>query len=303
VTTQAALVLGSGGFIGRHATHALRAAGWNVFGAGRAAAPHGLDHAYFAGDLRDRAYVARLLDATRPERIVFACGPASVQRSFEDPVADFDAALLPLVQVLDGARRATRAPGVLLVSSAAVYGNPDSVPVAEGAPCKPISPYGFHKLQQEMLLDEFFALYGLPVCKARVFSTYGPGVRQLAVWDIARRALKGDFSLHGTGTESRDYLHVADVGAALEKICAGAPFAGECINVASGTETPIAQLANLIYSAAGAAGSPAFEGAAEPGKPLRWRADTGRLRALGFAPAVPLEQGLAETVEWIRAHE
>jgi UDP-glucose 4-epimerase len=301
MTKRTALVLGAHGFIGRYAVAALRAAGWTVFGAGRAAALAS-ESAYFAGDLRQRDHVGHILDSVRPGRIVFACGPASVQRSFEDPVGDFEAQMLPLVQVLDGARRAAHRPGVLLVSSAAVYGNPASIPVAESAPCQPISPYGFHKVQQEMLLDEFLALYGLPVCKARVFSTYGPGVRQLAVWDIAQRALKGDFTLHGTGRESRDYLHVADAGAALEKICSAAPFAGECINVASGVETPIEQLAALIYRATGAAGSPAFAGAAEPGKPMRWRADVSRLRALGFAPALPLEQGLRETVDWVRAH-
>jgi UDP-glucose 4-epimerase len=193
-------------------------------------------------------------------------------------------------------------PAVLLVSSAAVYGNPAAIPVGEDAPLAPISPYGFHKIQQELLLDEYRKVFGVRTCKARVFSTYGPGLRHLAVWDIAQRALRGDFSLHGSGQESRDYLHVHDVGRGLAHLCRHAPFEGEAINIASGQETPIGDLARMIYAGLGVQGEPRFQGDELSGSPLRWRADVSRLHALGFAAEFAAEDGLRETMKWIVAN-
>lgn len=297
------LICGSEGFIGRHAVSAFQAAGWEVFGAGRGESSHRAGGAsYFRGDFRDADFVAGVLERAQPSRIVFAAGPSSVEASFADPVGDFANQAMPLMQVLDSARRMKAPAGVLLVSSAAVYGNPAAIPVSEGAASRPISPYGYHKLQQESLLDQVAALYGLPTCKARVFSTYGAGLRHLAVWDITRRALKRDFTMQGSAGASRDYLHVTDVAKALERICSAAPFAGERINVASGVETTIEQVATLIYEALGTPGRPDYTGPKGEGKPLRWCADVGRLRGLGVAPGIPLAEGLRETVAWIKAH-
>jgi len=191
-------------------------------------------------------------------------------------------------------------PGVLLVSSAAVYGNAESSPVAEVEACRPISPYGFHKVGQEALLDEFGKLYGLSVCKARPFSTFGPGLRRLAIWDITRRAIAGDYALRGTGDETRDYLHVIDVAVALERIASRAPFQGEAINVASGRESTMRHVASLIYGALGLSATPTFDGTCLEGSPLRWRADISKLQDLGFRQKVMFETGIKETVEWIK---
>jgi UDP-glucose 4-epimerase len=301
--TRTALICGGKGFIGRYCMPAFHEKGWKVFGAGHAASLRHTDAcAYFPGDFRDAGYVDILLNETRPERLVFAAGPASVDASFADPVDDFTNHMLPLIRVLDRARRLKNPPGILLVSSAAVYGNPLAIPVTEEALCAPMSPYGFHKLQQEGLLDEFATLYGLPTCKARVFSTYGAGLRRLAVWDIARRVLNGDFTIEGAEGDSRDYLHVSDTARALERICDAAPFAGECINVASGTEATMERVAKLIYEALGANRNPAYSGSRGQGKPYRWCANVTRLNELGFRPSMTLEEGLQDAVAWARAN-
>ena len=299
------LVCGGGGFLGSHCTSWFASNGWAVTGLGRGPRPEqAWTHAkipYVQCDLTDVTLLSHLRDI-RPEQLVYAAGPADVQASFAQPVLDFENQLLPLLRLLDAVRRLPRPPRVLLVSSAAVYGNPQSLPVSESTPSQPISPYGFHKLQQESLLDEYAALYGLRTCSARVFSSYGPGLRRLAVWDIARRALQGDSMLLGTGAESRDYLHAADVARALDVILQGSPFEGERVNVASGTETSIAELAGAIHKHLGLTSQPAFSGHAELGKPVRWRADTTRLRDIGFVPSIRLDEGLRQTVQWVRSH-
>jgi UDP-glucose 4-epimerase len=79
----------------------------------------------------------------------------------------------------------------LLLSSAAVYGNPQTLPVGEDQPVAPLSPYGFHKRQAELLVEEFARIYGLKGAVARIFSAYGPGLRRQVIWDICDRLLAG----------------------------------------------------------------------------------------------------------------
>jgi nucleoside-diphosphate-sugar epimerase len=259
-------------------------------------------HAWSHGDLRVRDFAEEAVVSAAPDRIVFVAGPADVQQSVADPAADFVNQSLPLVHVLSGARRLRRAPGIVLVSSAAVYGQPRELPVKESAPPAPVSPYGFHKLMQETMLAEFRTLYALPVCVVRAFSTLGPGQRRLAVWDIAQKALAGQTELPGTGEETRDYLYADDLGEALARVVSNAAFEGEAINLASGQETPIRELARAIFSLLGASAEPRFTGTPLAGSPQRWRADISRLRSIGFEPKTGIDAALARTIAWIRDH-
>jgi nucleoside-diphosphate-sugar epimerase len=188
----------------------------------------------------------------------------------------------------------------VLLSSAAVYGNPVHLPVSEAALAAPVSPYGFHKVMQETLVDEYHQVFGIPAVKARVFSTFGEGLRKLAVWEIARRALNGDTSVHGTGEEIRDYLYAGDVARALVAIAERGRFEGEAINVASGNGNSVRELANAIFDALNLGRSPEFDGVAPRGTPISWIADVTRLSSLGFAPTASLHDALRQTVDWIR---
>jgi nucleoside-diphosphate-sugar epimerase len=217
----------------------------------------------------------------------------------KDPVEDFERQTLPLVNVLWAAARMQSPPRFLLVSSAAVYGNPDVLPTPENNSLRPISPYGHHKVIQELLVDEYRQVYGLPVAKARVFSTFGPGLRHLAIWEITKRAMANDYSLRGLGDESRDYLHLVDVASALVCIANGAPFAGEAINVASGVETTVRSVAQMIFECLGYSGFAEFDGQDLTGSPRRWCADTSLLRSLGFEQRVNVRHGIRETIQWI----
>ena len=174
--------------------------------------------------------------------------------------------------------------------------------MAETAERSPISPYGYHKVIKELLLEEYVALHGARGSVARMFSTFGPGLRHLAVWEIARRMLAGDFRLEGTGRETRDYLYIEDVVAALLQIAVSAEHRGEAINVASGTEIEIRQLATLVGRELGLG---SVDLAGDPmtmvGKPTRWRADVARLRGLGFSPSFSLDEGLLATLRWIKS--
>jgi UDP-glucose 4-epimerase len=301
------LITGAAGFIGGYAADHFSKAGWRVIAVDRnqrdsythPAKPH-IEYSISA-DLSYENIIVPLQQFC-PQVCIHLAGPASVGASFRDPLADFAAQTQPLLQLLESVRLSEIPTHVLLVSSAAVYGNPENLPIPEDAEVKPISPYGFHKYYQEALLDQYRALYGVSVCKARVFSTYGPGLPHLAVWDITRRALRGDYTIFGSGEETRDYLYIEDVAAALCCIAERASFAGEAINIASGRETRILDLTEKIYLELGLdATTRLLKQQGSSGNPVRWCANVSRLERLGFTRRISLEEGISRTVNWIRA--
>ena len=283
-----ALVTGAHGFLGTYVARQLEEEGHRVVRAGRP------EQEIPSPELD------RLLSAERPELVVHLAGPASVPASVEDPAADFagsvdvTAALLESLRPL-GAR-------FVLVSSAAVYGEPERLPVDEDQPLHPVSPYGFHRAACELLVREAVELWSLPACVLRVFSAYGEGLERQIMWDICRRALgEGAVLLQGTGEESRDFVHARDVAQAVAVAARSARWEGEAYNVATGVETTIASLAQLLLEALGSDAPLEFSGRTRPGDPMHWRADIGRLGALGFAPSVEIEDGARAYADWARA--
>ena len=230
-----------------------------------------------------------------------AAGPASVPGSVDDPVGDLRNCVLPLLNVLDAVRRARIGARVLFVSSAAVYGNPPRLPVDEDTPPNPISPYGFHKWMGERLLEEYWRVYGVRGCSLRVFSAYGPGLRRQVLWDLAQRMLSGSVvELMGTGEQTRDFVHACDVARGVAVVADHAALEAETYNLATGTETPIADLARQLAAALGRDVRIAFTGCDRPGDPVRWCADIRRLRRLGYAPRIALAAGVVQYARWVR---
>lgn len=302
---QTVLITGVAGFLGRYAARQFAAEGWRVVGLDDVPpenVPLREGAAYHRLKLPHPRF-AELLESEQPAACVHCAGRASVPLSMEDPAADFRDNTVLTFELLDALRRGAPACRFLLLSSAAVYGNPETLPVSEAHRAAPLSPYGFHKRQCELLCEEFARIYALPAASVRIFSAYGPGLRRQVVWDICERVLStGALTLRGTGGESRDFIHAADVARALALLAKRAPGEGEVYNLASGSEVTIAELAAQITRALGRAEvAPVFDGAARAGDPRNWRADVARLAALGFAPAISLEQGIRGVAAWASA--
>ena len=141
-----------------------------------------------------------------------------------DPGDDFRINTSMTFETLEAVRTQVPDCHFLLASSAAVYGEPPSLPVTEDAPLRPLSPYGFHKMQAEAMCREYAALHGLTTTALRIFSAYGPGLRRQVLWDICHKALTSPpVRLHGTGSESRDFVFVDDIAAAFAFSSRAAP--------------------------------------------------------------------------------
>ena len=296
------LVTGSRGFVGGSVGRFAAAAGHDVLGIARSSQPEpDWPGRYVQSDVISGSLV-EILNEFAPDMVLHAAGTASVGSSLHAPLEDFQAAVLTWANLLENVRKSGVRPVIVFPSSAAVYGNPAVLPVAEDAPVSPVSPYGFHKAAGELVAREYAECFGLNVIVCRLFSLFGVRQRRLLVWEIFEhlRGQEQTVWLQGTGQESRDYLHDGDLAAALLQLAAHPAHAKpsgtvRVINVGSGRETSVLDLARQM-SALRRGGKPiACRGQDRPGNPVRWSADVSRLRTLlpAWQPA-PLADSLAQ---------
>jgi UDP-glucose 4-epimerase len=297
------LITGTAGFLGRYVAQHFSDLGWTIIGIDNVApenAPLPLLSSYHSLKLPDAA-LNDIIRKHAPEVCIHCAGSASVGQSVADPVRDFYANTVLTFEVLNALRLHAPKCRFILLSSAAVYGNPETLPVTEQHAPAPISPYGFHKLQCEQLCREFAEMYGLQTASLRIFSAYGPGLHRQVLWDICRKVIiQKSLTLQGTGKESRDFIHALDIARAIHTVSTVAPLTGEVYNLASGQEVTIKELAAMTLDALDSPITPLFDGVLPAGTPLNWRADISKLRSLGFSVSIPMQQGVKSFATWCR---
>lgn len=272
-------VTGCNGFVGGSVGRFAARNGWTVAGADRGARPE-LDWpgTYHRSDLA-KDDIAELLRAFKPGIVFHGAGTASVADSFERPLADLRSSTQTLARVLDAIRVSRIRPFVVFPSSAAVYGNPKSLPVSETAPLAPISPYGYHKLLCETIAQEYRTCFDIRSTALRIFSTFGPRQRRLLVWELYQQAA-GDapeLTLMGSGEETRDYLHVDDVArVALALSSHGAP--PHVLNCASGCAMTTRDVAEHVRRITGSTKPIVCLNRIRQGDPIQWQADITEMR-------------------------
>lgn len=248
-TGNHALVTGGAGFIGSHLVDALVQANTVTVLDDRSSGSLSNVHPqvrFVEGDIRERETVAAILEDV--DVVFHQAGQVSVEASIENPVESQSVNVGGTIELLDCARQADVR--VVAASSAAVYGHPSSVPVRESARLRPTSPYGVDKLALDQYTRRFAELYGLPTVALRYFNVYGP--RQSAtsysgvISTFLEQARRGDpLTVHGEGTQTRDFIHVSDVVRANIR-AATTRYTGEAFNIGTGSKTSIDELADRI---------------------------------------------------------
>ena len=293
------LVFGSKGFIGQHVfRHFCGNVLHDVYGSDVV-----VDYPsknYFQIDAANSDYQELFQQA--PFDVCINCsGAASVPDSLVHPQRDFLLNTANVYKMLDAIRKYAPLCRFLNLSSAAVYGNPYKLPIQEDDKCKPVSPYGFHKLQAEQICQEFHLFFGLPTCSIRIFSAFGPGLKKQLFWDWAQRIkLSGNIALYGTGEESRDFIYIDDLLQAISCVVTGGDFSGETINVANGTEIFIKDAIGVFQKNSLTPFEYSFNGETRSGDPINWRADISRLSALGYVQQTSFEEGIKNYIRWLR---
>lgn len=297
---------GGAGFIGSHLVARLarrfEVAVLDDLSTGSRGHLEGVDVELTVGSILDDDALGRTMEGA--DAVAHLAAIPSVPDSLRDPVRCHRVNAEGTLRVLEAARRHDVG-SVVVASSAAVYGDPVAVPVAEDAPTRPRSPYGADKLASEGYARAFHEAYGLSTASLRYFNVYGP--RQdpeadyaAAVPAFVTRALAGEpLVVHGDGKQTRDFVYVADVAEATAAAL-GAGLEGEVLNVASGEATAIGDLARHVRRVAGSS-SEIVHGDPRPGDVRRSHAEIAAIReALDWSPTTTLEEGLARTIDAFR---
>lgn len=298
------LVTGAGGFVGGHLVHALLAAGHEVFAAPppqHGPPPPALSGARWLGlEMTSSESLAAVVAEARPEWVFHLAAQSSVGESLRDPLGTWDVNATGTLRLLAALPEGVR---LVFVSSSEVYGAVAEAaqPIAESAPLRPVNPYGASKAAAEMAVFEAAAAGRVKAVVTRSFTHTGPGqTDRFALGSFAqqlaeiRAGAKAPVLRVGSLERRRDYLDVRDVVRAY-LLLAEHGETGAVYNVCSGEARPLGELLKTLIELSG------VEVRVETDSTLLRDhdipllvGDPSALRALGWAPEIPLRQTLAD---------
>jgi dTDP-glucose 4,6-dehydratase len=240
--------------------------------------------------------------------IVNAAAESHVEKSIAEGGAEFVTTNVEGTRILLDAIRERPVERFVLISSSEVYGTALTAPMDEGHPLNPRSPYAATKAGADRLAYSYFVTYGLPVVIVRPFNNYGPRQHpEKVIPRFVTQALAGEpLTIHGDGHASRDWLYVDDDAEAIEALISAdlGEVAGEVVNVATGVDISISDIADLVLEAVGRPRTLRAHVPERPGQVDRHIGSTEKIRRLcGWSARTSFEQGLARTVAWYRENE
>jgi NAD dependent epimerase/dehydratase len=311
------LVTGADGFIGSHLTEALLDAGADVrafclynsngsLGWLDQLEPNRADSLEVrSGDVRDAGFVSAACDEV--EVVFHLAALVAIPYSYLAPESFVDTNVRGTLNVLEAVRR-HRSTRLVHTSTSEVYGTPDSLPITERHPLKGQSPYSATKIAADKMCEAYSASYGLPIVVLRPFNTYGPRQSARAVIPtILAQLLSGRRKVRlGNLAPRRDLTYVSDTirGFLAAGICPGVE--GQTIQLGTGRSVSIAEIFDAACQVCRVDATVEQDAARiRPGasEVMVLQSDpTLAKRSLGWQATTSLEDGLAQTAEWIKGH-
>jgi GDP-4-dehydro-6-deoxy-D-mannose reductase len=301
-------VTGVDGFIGWHLAQALIAAGDQVFGLTRSAAPVQGDRVVrFRGDLASADAVAHAVAEVQPERVFHLAAQNNIQASFADPLLTTETNVAGSVRVFEAVRRSAPSAVLVSVGSSAEYGLTAATtsPLPEELPLLPTSPYGVSKAAQGQLCRIYATVHGLRALHVRPFAIIGPRKIKDALSDFCRNVValergETDCFIVGPLSSVRDFVDVRDFVAALLLLAAHGK-AGRVYNACNGRGVALAEIVTALQRLSHRPFAPAAD-------PSRLRAaddshivgDASAVRGLGYAPRFSLAETIDATLDYWR---
>ncbi len=311
---QVVLVTGGAGAIGSNLTRALAQAGARVIilddlsSAERWNVPSLPGILFVEGDVLDEVKLKRVF-LERPNIVYHLAAFFANQNSVDHPERDLMVNGMGTLRLLEYSVLAGIERFVYASSGCAIYGSAAPLPLREEFMSMHLStPYQITKMLGELYCNFFYHHHGLKVVKPRFFNSYGPGevpgqyrnvIPNFIYW-----ALKGQpLPITGTGEETRDFTYVGDIVDGLSRAGIMEGAIGQEFNLASGTETRIIDLANMINAATGNKAGITFAQRRKWDTKSRLLASVDRAGDLiGYHPSTPFEKGLQHTIQWFEDH-
>ncbi|MEU4515632.1 dTDP-glucose 4,6-dehydratase [Nonomuraea wenchangensis] len=298
------LVTGGAGFIGSHFARSLHDVYVTVLDkltyAGDLTNLEGVSHEFVHGDICDAGLLARVVPGH--DLVVNFAAESHVDRSIAGP-SEFMRTNALGTQTLLQACLEAGVPKVVQVSTDEVYGSIDIGSWDESAPVRPRSPYAASKAGGDLIARAYAVTYGMDVSITRCGNNYGPRQYPEKIIPLfVTRLLRGEkVPLYGDGGNVRDWIHVGDHCAGIRLVAEkGAP--GEVYHIAGTAELTNRELTARLLEACGRDWDLVEHVADRKGHDRRYSLDDSKLRALGYRPEVPFEQGLKDTVRWYAEH-
>jgi CDP-glucose 4,6-dehydratase len=263
------------------------------------------------GDLLDPGLLERVLGEYEIRTVFHLAAQTIVGTAHRSPVPTFEANVRGTWLLLEACRR-VGVGEVVVAASDKAYGPHDELPYREDFALQPRFPYDASKAAADLIARSYFHTYGLPVATTRFANLYGGG--DLNGSRLVPEAVNAALAarrpvIRSDGSPERDFLYVEDAVAAYLAIWralagGGAAAAGEAFNAGGGEPHSVADVVSLVCRLAGTDVEPDIRGVGTPdGEIDRQYVDSSKLTALtGWGPRVGLEEGLARTVDWYRAH-
>ena len=256
-------------------------------------------------DIRNRQALIKACQGV--EYVIHEAAWRSVPKSMNDPYGYTEVNVLATVGLLDAAANA-KVKRLVCISSSSVYGETTVVPMHEGLPTLPVSPYAASKLVDEIFCGMFSRAFGLETVCVRYFNVFGP--RQSLENDyavvvpkfIACLLRKESPPIYGDGKQSRDFTYIDNVAEATIVASQTSGVSGDVFNIALGEEHTVLDLLKELNAILGLSLKPTFV-PKRPGDVLRTYADSSKAaRLLKWKGKIPFTEGLRRTVEWFKAH-
>ncbi|SCX07097.1 GDP-mannose 4,6-dehydratase [Mycolicibacterium fluoranthenivorans] len=309
------VVTGAAGFIGSTLVDRLLAEGHHVVGVDnlstglaanldRARRHAGARLSLHRLDIRAPQF-GDIVTEAKPDVVFHLAAHVDLRASVTDPLHDAGCNVLGTINVLEACRRTGVERIVYAASGGSRYGAPSSLPVSEGVPADPLSPYAAAKFAGEVYLGCYAEMYGITPIRLALANVYGP--RQSPYGEagviavFASRLLAGQpVAVYGDGTATRDYVYVDDVVDAFARAGRAPAATRGLYNIGTGRQTATREVHRLISTALGQTAPPCYA-PARTGEVQAIALDVSKAeRELGWMPAVSLDAGIRRTIDWLR---
>lgn len=301
----AVLISGVTGFIGSHLARTLNALGADVYGLSRGRVANFAEGHCFVCDIADQARVNGLIHEIRPSYIFHLAANKARSAEIKHFRQCIDQNLIGTLNLLEACQLSSCMPRFIALGTCEEYGGAEA-PYFETMREVPVSAYSCSKVAVTQLLQTFHRIHGFPVVVLRPSLAYGPGQgNEMFLPALIRSLLSGQRFAMSRGEQTRDYVYIDDVIAALMRAAVCSDATGQVINISSGEPSKIVDVTKLVVGLIGNSVETLLDiGKIEyrQGEAMNYWADRSKAkRLLGWEPSVNLRDGLAKTVEYYRS--